>query len=167
MWQTIEKKYVLVPDCDDDRYVWPAVDNGFRGHRQPRNPRHIREQARVYFTGKPVWNPEEGCFLKEFSKGDMAGFWSPAMTLEWKDGQLQQVDYEVAWKNPYKKFLAGFLAVLYFVEGENTYRISLYGGDDTSYQRYDLSPQKAQNIWKRINHHITIKTIRRLGFHAE
>lgn len=165
--QPVEQKYVLVPDCDDDRTFWLSDGDKKCGRRVYRNPRHLKEQARVYFTGKPVWNAEQDCFLKEYNKGDLLGFWSPALTLEWKDGQLKEVDYEFLRQNPHRKFLAGFLAFLYFDEVKNTYRISLCGGDDTSYQRYDLSPQKAQNIWKRLNHHITIKTIRRLGFQAE
>ena len=166
MLKPIEQKYILVPDCDDDRAVHVRDQNGSL-QRLQRNPRHIREQARIYFTGKPVWNEQEGCFLKGFVVGDWPGFWSPALTLEWKDGQLQEVPYETKQQNWHRKYLAGFLALMYFDPEKSVYRISLVGGDDTSYQRYNLSQEKAQNIWKRLNHHITIKSIRRLGFQAE
>lgn len=156
-YTTIAKAYVLVPDCDDDRV----------NHRtgEPVNPRHERAQADVYGTGRE-WDGSTR--RKVCQPGDYLPGWYPAMTLKVEGGVRSELPWQEARDNEAlerpRQYPAGFHAGWYRNDGDGTHRITLWGGDDCSYERDGLSEARARVLWSRLRDFVTLKTLFRLGF---
>lgn len=145
-------KYILVPDCDDDR--WDHDSQRFV------NPNHIKAQAAIYGTGK-VW--EGAGSARSLKPGDRVGGWYPPHTLALVKGVRTPVNTsERQGMNP-KSLRAGCHAV-WWKEADGTNRITIWGADDSFLERTKLSDQKARTLWNRIQDFITIKTLWNLGF---
>lgn len=138
----LTEKYILCPDCDDDR----RQGNGFV------NPFHEKARAAVYFSG-PSWNG-----VKMPKDGQNAPSWSPPYSLALVDG----VRVPVSSREPLKSVRAGVHA-LWFKEEEG-HRILLIGMGATLRERRGLTEDKARTLWDRLQDFITIKTLWNLGF---
>lgn len=93
-------------------------------------------------------------------KGRWSG-WSPAINvrLATMDEEYPHVpDYD--WRGT-----AGFFhAILYPGTYGGRWRISCIGGDDYNIAKVFDNEKKARAAWEKINDHITIRTLKRLGF---
>lgn len=160
----IAQRYILVPDCDDDRTVI-VYNPEFR--RNLLNPRHKQAQANVYGSGKK-WDQITGTTVKVLTPKDFVPGWHPAITLKIKkDGTRSELPWEDRVENERSSnpvwYPAGVWA--YWRRSEDgTNKIAIWGGDDTSYERTNLTDKKAETIWAFINDFVTLKTLLRLGF---
>lgn len=150
---TIAEKYILVPDCDDDRQ---RPDD----YSQFVNRHHAAAQRRVYAKGPMEWSQELGR-VRSFLSTDRRGNWSPPMSLLIGKGGIRRETYGA---------LPGTRAGVWArwsqwpVDPENNNHIVIWGGDDTYLERVKLPTEKARRLWGRLNDFITIKTLWRLGF---
>lgn len=148
----LAEKYVLVPDCDDDRWDW-TVDKFV-------NPNHLAAQARVYGTGK-TWN--ENGSVRVCLHSDAIGGWYPPYTLVLDKGIRTPVSVEHKVGMNLKRFRAGIHAI-WWKDNDGTHRIDIWGADDTFSSKNGMSEKLASNIWAKIQDHVTIKTLWSLGF---
>ena len=152
----VESAYFFVPDCDDDR----------KSHLTGEfvNPYHEQAQADVYGTG---WGWDGSTLRKALRPGDYAPGWYPAITLKIEGGVRKELPWQEARDNESRerprKYRAGFYAIWYYLR-DGSHRISVIGGDDTSYVRTGLSEAKARRLWSRLRDFVTLKTLFRLGF---
>ena len=49
-------------------------------------------------------------------------------------------------------------------ERRDLWRVSCWGADDTGYERDGLSERRARVLWAQLRDHVTIRTLKRLGF---
>lgn len=130
------KKYVRVSDEDDDR-----VDDR---------------------TGEPV-NPRCELLRESLRKrGLRERHWSPPITLL----RGEEVGWQAAQAEAFscRGTIGAFYAALY-PDGADRWRITCFGGDDTSYERWNMTREKAESVWLQLRDFITIRSLcGRLGF---
>ncbi len=134
--ETIETRYLRVPDCDDDR----------RGNDGYINPRYEAARARVY-RGE-AWSPY--------------GRWSPPIEADRSGRELVWASRSSDLDR--RRNIAVVHAIFRRYQSGG-YRISIIGGDDTSMCRDVSGHDKAMRLWDRVKHGmVTQKTLKRLGF---
>ena len=136
----VAEKFLLVPDCDDDRRVAGEFVN----------PRHLRALQEVY--GREV-----AC----------VGGWHPARTLVIEDGARRDLrPGEMAeWAASGRALRCrGGMEARWLCNRTGTHRIAVRGGDDLGLEKVGLCETKARAMWHRLQDLVTMKTLRRLGF---
>lgn|GEM_PF-6590907 len=87
--------------------------------------------------------------------------WHPPINIRlatMKEEYPHVTDYD--WRGT-----AGFFhAILYPGTYGGRWRIACIGGDDYSVCKIFENEKKARAMWDKLNHHITLRTLRRLGF---
>lgn len=147
----VAEKWLLVPDCDDDRTSHET--------REFLNPRYLTAQAEVYGKGVAWDGPRRYKVLKG---SEYVGGWHPPYSMKQINGEWKPVLWEEE-KTENPKTLRGGIHALMFIE-QNGYRIFIIGADDTYRERSGLTERKAKTLWDRLNHFVTLKTLWRLGF---
>ena len=159
----VAEKFLLVPDCDDDRRALGAYIN----------PRHARASQEVYCKSRVRVGAEvvrayrgEGGVVALRPEDSVSG-WHPAMTLVIEGGARRPLrPGEVAeWAaNGRSLRCRGGVEARWFCSSTGAHRISVRGGDDLALGKAGLSEVKARALWDRLRDFVTMKTLRRLGF---
>jgi hypothetical protein len=141
------EKYVRVADEDDDRHFQEKdpLTGRYIGERINLNPKFTLAQERSFCGG---WHPAIALSTKTNEEVYLPG----VQTLEEAKATYGAIH---CFLRPWSKDKE---------TGEWLYKISCYGGDDDMVVKSEMKKEKAMRIWNMINHHITRRTLHRLGF---
>lgn len=126
----------------EERFVRVADEDDDRGDRQQSaNPVYARLEA----------------------AGRQGHGWNPAISFDPIAGR-EVWQWDPAFPG-YDRTYGVFHAVLYPPRSEGgQWRISCIGGDDYNTAKLFPNEKKAREMWDRIRDHVTIRTLKRLGF---
>lgn len=166
MGDLIAEKYLLVPDCDDDRYA----------DGKPVNPRHPRASQEVYckhrvrVMGALVRGYQgDGGVIVPCRPDDAFSGWHPPQTLVLGGGDRREATPAerasgVSADGKRLRLRAGVKA-LWYRQADGLHRICVWGGDDFALEKSSMTEAKARAMWSRLRDFITRKTLeQRLGF---
>lgn len=88
--------------------------------------------------------------------------WHPPYTLRLDTREPVHLDPVTATRADHAGTAGFFRAAL--SERGDLWRISCWGAGDTGYERLGLAERRARVLWALVRDHVTIRTLKRLGF---
>lgn len=142
---SVDRKFVLAADCDDDR----------RNHttREDVNPRH---EAAAKIARRKGYARR---------RGDVG--WCPAHTVSDRTANRRKMSWEECRTNealPTPRFYPGAFAVGLLHDANDTWRVTAWGSDDTGFERAGLTEADARRVYAAIRDYTTINTL--VGIHG-